>query len=85
MLEAMYMGLPVITTDRVGLWRTIEEQGCGFVVPLDQERLAEALHRMAASDDRAEMGRKAQSLVAGQYTWDTIASNLVGHIRRLTA
>ena len=85
MLEAMYMGLPVITTDRVGLWRTIEEQGCGFVVPLDQEKLADALHRMAASDNRAEMGRKARRLVAGQYTWDTIASNLVGHIRRLTA
>ncbi|HVF90453.1 MAG TPA: glycosyltransferase [Blastocatellia bacterium] len=85
MLEAMYMGLPVIVTDRVGLWRTIQEQGCGLVVPLDRERLAEALRRMAADGNRAEMGRKAYELVARDYTWDTIACNLVGHIRRLTA
>jgi glycosyltransferase involved in cell wall biosynthesis len=40
---------------------------------------------MAANDNRAEMGRRAHRLVAGEYTWDTIAANLVGHIRRLTA
>ena len=81
MLEAMYMGLPVIVTDRVGLWRTIEEKQCGLVVPLEEARLADALRRMAEDKGRAEMGRRGHDLVAAQYTWDVISRNLAARIK----
>ncbi len=81
LLEAMYMGLPVIVTDRVGLWRQIREHRCGFVVPLDEEQIAGALDKMVADDKRSEMGQRGHDLIASNYTWDVIAQNLVTEIQ----
>jgi len=80
MLEAMYMGLPVVVTDRVGLWRQVEQNRCGLVVPFDEASLAEALQQMATAPDRREMGQRGRQLVASGYTWDKIARHLVAEI-----
>ena len=80
MLEAMYMGLPVVVTDRVGLWREVEKHGCGLVVPYDTDSLAEALKRMAAAPDRRAMGQRGRQLVASGYTWEKIARQLAAEI-----
>lgn len=80
MLEAMYMGLPVIVTDRVGLWREVEKNRCGLVVPYDESSLAGALKRMAAAPDRREMGQRGRQLVASGFTWDKIARHLAAEI-----
>ena len=80
MLEAMYMGLPVVVTDRVGLWRQVEKNRCGLVVPYDADSLAGALQRMAAAPDRRAMGQRGRQLVASGYTWDKIARHLVAEI-----
>ena len=83
MLEAMYMGLPVIVTDRVGLWRTIQDHQCGLVVPLDSDRLADALLEMAANKNRGRMGQRGRQLVQEGYVWDVIACDLLARIREL--
>jgi glycosyltransferase involved in cell wall biosynthesis len=80
MLEAMYMGLPVVVTDRVGLWRQVEKNPCGLVVPYDEDSLAGALEQMAIAPDRREMGQRGRQLVAAGYTWDKIARQLVAEI-----
>jgi glycosyltransferase involved in cell wall biosynthesis len=80
MLEAMYMGLPVVVTDRVGLWREVEKNRCGLVVPYDEDSLAEALKQMAAAPDRRAMGQRGRQLVATSYTWDKIARHLIAEI-----
>jgi glycosyltransferase involved in cell wall biosynthesis len=80
LLEAMYAGLPVVVTDRVGLWRQIQESKCGFVVPFDKDSIAKAICRMAESDERAEMGRRAHELVSKSYTWPVITQNLLSQI-----
>jgi glycosyltransferase involved in cell wall biosynthesis len=85
MLEAMYMGLPVVVTDRVGLWRQVEKNGCGLVVPYDADSLGVALKRMAAAPDRQAMGQRGRQLVASGYTWDKIARNLVAEIEEALA
>jgi glycosyltransferase involved in cell wall biosynthesis len=85
MLEAMYMGLPIITTDRVGLWRLIQDQGCGFVTPLDENCLAEALKKMAETNERIDMGARARRLVEEKFTWDTIAADLITRIQKEVA
>ena len=85
MLEAMYMGLPVVVTDRVGLWRQVEKNRCGLVVPYETDRLAEALKRMAAAPDRRAMGQRGRQLVASGYTWDKIAADLVTEIKETLA
>lgn len=82
MLEAMYMGLPVVVSDRVGLWRTIEAERCGTAVPYEAGRLRDALYIMATSADRKEMGRRARRLVEERHTWQVIARNLVAEIEK---
>ena len=81
MLEAMYMGLPVVVSDRVGLWRQIVERGAGLVVPLEINKLAMALMKVGENQDRRVMGQKGRLLVETKYTWDTIAQNLVEQIQ----
>jgi glycosyltransferase involved in cell wall biosynthesis len=85
MLEAMYMGLPVVVTDRVGLWRQVEKDRCGLVVPYDEDSLAGALKRMAAAPDRRAMGQRGRQLVASGYTWEKIARQLVAEIEEALA
>ena len=80
MLEAMYAGLPVVVTDRVGLWRTIREEGCGIVVPPDPLQLSQALESLADSD-RVAMGARARALVERHHLWQGIATDLVERIR----
>jgi glycosyltransferase involved in cell wall biosynthesis len=80
MLEAMYMGLPVVVTDRVGLWRQVEKNRCGLVVPYDADSLSGALQRLAATPDRRALGQRGRQLVASGYTWDKIARQLVAEI-----
>jgi glycosyltransferase involved in cell wall biosynthesis len=81
MLEAMYMGLPVIVTNRVGLWREIAEKKCGYVVSRDEGMLTEALLRMANNSERARMGMNGKALVKEKYTWDVIARNLMEEVQ----
>jgi len=83
MLEAMYMGLPVIVSDRVGLWCQIAEQKAGLVVSLDIDKLADALIEMAENQNRKEMGNRGHLLVKSQYTWDMIAQNLIAEIQKV--
>jgi glycosyltransferase involved in cell wall biosynthesis len=80
MLEAMFAGLPVIVTNRVGLCREVASTRCGIVVPLDESALAEALEQVAATPERAEMGHRGRELVSSKYTWGIIARNLAKQI-----
>ena len=84
-LEAMYMGLPVIVTDRVGISPEVEKNHCGIVVPYDEVRLAEALQHMAAAPDRREIGQRGRQLVESRYTTDTTARHLVAEIEKAIA
>jgi glycosyltransferase involved in cell wall biosynthesis len=77
LLEAMYAGLPVIVTNRVGLSTRIAKEQCGFVINRDEKELVDALQRMANSDLRAEMGKRSRQLIATEYTWDIIAKKLI--------
>lgn len=80
MLEAMYMGLPVVVSDHVGLWRTIEAEQCGLVVPLDVTRLAVALRELADNPQRRQWGQRGHELVQRGYTWPVIARGLMERI-----
>ena len=81
-LEAMYMAVPVIVTDRVGISPEVEKHRCGLVVPYDEDSLAAALQQIAAAPDRREMGQRGRQLVASRYTTDTTARHLVAEIAK---
>lgn len=77
MLEAMATGIPVIVSDRVGLYRTIQAEECGIVVSQKREHLLQALQILADSDDRIQVGRRGQTLVSHKFTWPVIIKDLM--------
>lgn len=85
LLEAMYMGLPVIVTNRVGLANEIASHRCGAVVERELTQLVDAMSTLAGNpDERAAMGHNAKHLVAERYTWDSIAKTLLSAIEQHT-
>ncbi|MBP2144596.1 rhamnosyl/mannosyltransferase [Methanofollis sp. W23] len=74
-LEAMYFGLPVITTDIPGV-RDHFSCCASLVPPRDEQALAEAI--LTVSGDHAlsqRLSRIGQNLVRTKYTWETVSKN----------
>lgn len=70
--EAMACGLPVVISDRVGIWGAgdiVREGENGFVVPVgDVDRLAQVLDDLTADAGlRARMGQRSLEIIG---TWD---------------
>jgi colanic acid/amylovoran biosynthesis glycosyltransferase len=78
LMEAMAMGIPVVSTTVAGIPELIEDGVSGFLVPeRDEAALAAALERLASDVElRAEMGRNARARVARQF-------DLAANTRRL--
>ncbi len=84
--EALYAGLPVITT-KGAPWREllgIGDKGlgnsgrCGYWIDVGVEPLVPALREMMALTDeqRAAMGARGRKLVEEKYTWPAIAAQM---------
>lgn len=81
LLEALYMGLPILTSDQVGLHREIEQVGAGLIVPADSDSLYAGLRGMMDERTRLEMRGPGTRMILQKYTWDAIASDLVEKIQ----
>jgi glycosyltransferase involved in cell wall biosynthesis len=81
LLEALYMGLPVLITDQVGLCRKIAEAGAGIVVFPDENSIYTGLYDLIKSEIGNQMREKGSELVLKNYTWDAIATDLINQIR----
>lgn len=79
-LEAMASGLPVLITDRVGIWREVKEARAGYVISYAREELAAALDKMSTEPDRRQMGERGRAWVRGRYAWNATATALVEKI-----
>jgi glycosyltransferase involved in cell wall biosynthesis len=79
-VEAMSWGLPVVATRAGGVVDLVEDGVCGrLVAPGDAAALADALLDVAADPVRARaMGEAAvRRVLAGDFTWDGVASRIV--------
>ncbi len=77
LLEALYVGLPVLVTDRVGLHQTISQLNAGIVVEPDVNSIAQAIISLSDPQVRLTMQGRAIPLVRNQYTWDAITERLL--------
>lgn len=72
-LEAMYFGLPVVSTDIPGI-RDHFKDVAALVPPRDQKRLAEAILAMLDDQNRMQqLSIKGKELVRNQYMWAVVA------------
>jgi glycosyltransferase involved in cell wall biosynthesis len=86
-VEAMAAGLPVLITDRVNIWRTVESSGAGIAVAPEQHAVLAGMRRLAtlSSRERVAMGGRGKELCQEQYSWDTVASMLTALYSELVA
>lgn len=79
-LEAAAMGLPSVVTDATGCIDSVIDGITGLVFPVgDAQALAEAIHRLASSDDlRISMGRYAREWVAAEFCPKDVVASVLG-------
>lgn len=76
-VEAMAMGVPVLISDRVNIWREVAGAGAGLVSAPDVDSFADLIARAAAPDfDLAGMGVKARELAQRRFDWSEIGGSL---------
>jgi glycosyltransferase involved in cell wall biosynthesis len=76
-IEAMAAGLPVIISDKVNIWREVQEGEAGRVVPCESGALAERILELLDNPELAkQMGQQGRSLVQEQFQWPRIARRL---------
>ena len=83
LLEALYLGLPVLVTNQVGLWQTIERTGAGIVVQTDTDLLP-ALKDLCNQQCRDRMRNSAVDEIRANFTWDAIAKTLLDDLGQLS-
>jgi glycosyltransferase involved in cell wall biosynthesis len=82
--EAMAVGLPVIISDKVNIWREVAAAGAGRVIPCDAEALADQiLDLLAHPEAAAQMGRQGRALVEERFHWPRIARHLAEAYARI--
>lgn len=82
--EALYAGLPVITTKNAP-WNGLVDNKCGWWIDLTHETLKRSLvDAMSLSDtERAEMGSLGRAFVEREFNWTNIARNLLKNYQSL--
>ena len=81
LLEALFVGLPVLVTDRVGLCNEVAEATAGLVVASESESIYAGLNEISDSETRQQMRGRGTQLILRSYTWDTIAQQLIDKVK----
>jgi glycosyltransferase involved in cell wall biosynthesis len=77
--EALGCGLPVLISDKVNIWREVQEDGAGIVEPDTAEGTQRGLRRWLGLDRaaRAAMRERALSCFGRRFTAHAMASSLL--------
>jgi glycosyltransferase involved in cell wall biosynthesis len=77
--EAMALSKPVLISNKVNIWREIQQDGAGLVVEDDVEAIAAGLQEMCAlsSAEREATGLKARNCFLERYNLEQNAMRLL--------
>ena len=76
-VEAMSCGLPVLITDKVGIWREIVEAGAGISTSCQSNKIADQIEKLLDEPElRLSMGRRGKSLVEARFSTDRMAEKM---------
>jgi glycosyltransferase involved in cell wall biosynthesis len=76
-IEAMAVGLPIIISDKVNIWREVESARAGKVVSCEAGELTEAILDLLDKPEMArQMGQKGHALIRDEFQWPDIAVRL---------
>jgi glycosyltransferase involved in cell wall biosynthesis len=79
LLEAMAHGLPIVTTDVVGISNEIMDHNAGIIVPSkDPEAIAKAVNILLSDPLKLQkMGMNGRELIERKYLWPQIAKEII--------
>lgn len=79
LLEAMYFGLPVVTSYNGGSSTLIPDERYGRIVrAFDADEWSEAINRLLdMPEERMEIGRMSSHFITEMYSWDKIAQKFL--------
>ena len=78
-VEAMACGLPVVISNKVNIWREIQDAEAGLVTSCDADKVAEALRTLLDEESlRFRTGEAGKSLVSMKYNWDVVVNDIIG-------
>jgi glycosyltransferase involved in cell wall biosynthesis len=85
--EAMALSRPVLITNKVNIWREIEQDGAGLVVDDEAEAIAAGLREMCAlsSAEREAIGLKARKCFLERYDLERNAMQLLTLLSQISA
>ncbi|NQU73931.1 MAG: glycosyltransferase [Candidatus Omnitrophica bacterium] len=77
-LEAMACKLPVVITNRVGLYPDVKERKAGIITECDSEQIAVAILKLLDNEAlRKSMGESGRRLIEDRFTWDKIVDKMI--------
>ena len=77
-VEAMACGLPVVISNKVNIWRDVNDAGAGIVTNCESHEVAEAIMRLLDNRNlREEMGKRGKRVVEEKYTWQKVARQMI--------
>jgi glycosyltransferase involved in cell wall biosynthesis len=84
--EALAYGVPVLTT-RGAPWPQLEQEACGWWVPVSTDGLAAGLAAATARDSASlqAMGARGRALMQRDYGWERMAARFLALYRELAA
>lgn len=77
MLEAMYFGLPVITTDNGGSSTVIHDNQNGYILPLVINEWINKIIELKGSSEVKRIGEAAHRTIIEHYTWSEVVKEMV--------
>jgi len=76
-VEAMACGVPVLISDKVGIWPEIAEAKAGMVTPCDPDKIADAIDTLVYDPERrATLGDRGRKLVLEHFSIDRMAERM---------
>jgi GT2 family glycosyltransferase/glycosyltransferase involved in cell wall biosynthesis len=81
-LDYLWTGLPIVTTDGDSFADLVRQEGLGVVVPAENaDALADALEKVLYDNEFAAAARERIAVVRERFTWETALAPLVSFCR----
>jgi len=77
-VEAMSCNLPVIISDKVGIYEEVEKAKAGFIIHTDENELYSAMVKILDNKQESlEMGRRGRKLVEEHFASEKVADKMI--------
>ena len=83
-VEAMACRCPVVISDRVNIWREVNQEGAGIIVSTQSSEVAAAIrHLLTATEEAEVMGDRGRAAAESRYAWPRIVEQFVTSYQEL--